>query len=447
MKIVVILFEGLASLLLLQSLAALVAAARFVQYALRYPQRLSGRLSEGGRAYQPKAAIFVPCKGLDPEFEKNLLPLFEQDYPDYELVFVTESTTDPAHAILTRMIQESTRSAWLLVAGQARIRGQKIHNLCAAIEMIDATDRRTEVFVFADADARPGRDWLAEMVAPLGDKRVGATTGFRWFLPTAAAGSWKERAAQAVVVTLLSIWNSAALSLLGERSRFAWGGSMAIRRENFERLEIRRRWERALSDDYMLTGAIHEARQRIRFVPAALLPSAARLSWGELLEFTTRQIRITRIYSPNVWKVGLISHGFFVWTFWGGVSLVGLLGRAESRSLPWLLALLYLLAALTGWSRALLAQWLLSRTSGNGTLPHSQISWAATVAHGILSPVISVLYLFNFLRSRQTRRIVWRGVDYEMISPSETIVHHRPSPAPLQEVSAPLSRPHSRGGG
>ena len=314
MKIVVILFEGLASLLLLQSLAALVAAARFVQYALRYPKRQP----EGGRAYQPKAAIFVPCKGLDPEFEKNLQPLFEQDYPDYELVFVTESTTDPAHAILTRMIQESTRSAWLLVAGQARIRGQKIHNLCAAIEMIDATDRRTEVFVFADADARPGRDWLAEMVAPLGDKRVGATTGFRWFLPTAAAGSWKERAAQAVVVTLLSIWNSAALSLLGERSRFAWGGSMAIRRENFERLEIRRRWERALSDDYMLTGAIHEARQRIRFVPAALLPSAARLSWGELLEFTTRQIRITRIYSPNVWKGGLISHGFFVWTFWGG---------------------------------------------------------------------------------------------------------------------------------
>lgn len=439
MKIVVILFEGLASLLLLQSLAALAATARFVLYVLRYPRRSSA----GGRAYQPRAAIIVPCKGLDPEFEENLRPLFQQDYPDYELVFVTESATDPAHAILTRMIRESARPAWLLVAGQARIRGQKVHNLCAAIEMLDATDRRTEVFVFADADARPGRDWLAEMVAPLGDKRVGATTGFRWFLPAARTGSWKEEAARAVVVTLLSIWNSAALALLGEWSRFAWGGSMAIRRENFDRLAIRRRWERALSDDYMLTGAIHEARQRIRFVPAALLPSAARLSWGELLEFTTRQIRITRIYSPSVWKIGIISHAFFVLTFWGGVSLVTLLGSGESRSLPALLATLYLLAGLTSWSRALFARRQLHRPRGNGTDQGTRLSWAEVLVQGVLSPAISLLYLFNFVRSRQTRRIVWRGIDYEMISPSETIVRHRPVPAPSQEAPAPLSQPRS----
>ena len=138
MKIVVILFEGLASLLLLQSLAALAATARFVLYVLRYPRRSS----VGGRAYQPRAAIVVPCKGLDPEFEENLRPLFEQDYPDYELVFVTESEADPAHAILTRMIRESSRPAWLIVAGPAKIRGQKVHNLCAAIETLDAIDGR-----------------------------------------------------------------------------------------------------------------------------------------------------------------------------------------------------------------------------------------------------------------------------------------------------------------
>jgi cellulose synthase/poly-beta-1,6-N-acetylglucosamine synthase-like glycosyltransferase len=440
MKIVVILFEGLAGLLLLQSLAALAATIRLVLYAWRYPTRSSA----GGRAYQPRAAIVVPCKGLDPEFEENLRPLFEQDYPDYELVFVTESEEDPAHAILTRMIRESSRPAWLIVAGPAKIRGQKVHNLCAAIETLDAIDRRTEVFVFADADARPGRDWLAEMVAPLGDKRVGATTGFRWFLPAVRTGSWKEEAARAIVVTILSIWNSAALALLGEWSRFAWGGSMAIRRENFDRLDIRRRWERALSDDYMLTGAIHEARQRIRFVPAALLPSAARMSWGELLEFTTRQIRITRIYSPSVWKVGFVSHAFFVLTFWGGASLLFLAGSGESRSLPTLLAILYLLASLTAWSRALLARRLLHRfKSRDGATRPPRLGWGEVLAQGALSPLVSLLYLCNFLRSRQTRRIVWRGIDYEMVSPSETIVRHRPAPAPSQEAPATLSQPRS----
>jgi ceramide glucosyltransferase len=441
MKTLVLLFEGLTSLLLLQSIAAWVATLRLVHYTLRYPTCDPG----AGSAYQPRATIFVPCKGLDPEWEENLQPLFEQDYPDYELVFVTESVTDPAHEVLTRMIQESARPAWLLVAGETRIRGQKIHNLCAAVEMLDAIDRRTEVLVFADADARTRKRWLSEMVAPLGDKRIGATTGFRWFLSaagseTAGGHGWGER----MTATFLSIWNSAALPLLGERSRFAWGGAMAIRRENFERLQIRRRWEGALSDDYMLTGAIHEARQRIRFVPTALLASPARLHWKDLLEFTTRQIRITRIYSPVVWKVGLATHTFFVTSFWGGLLLLSLLGSFSPRlgqaaSLPTLLMVIYLLGGLNGLSRSLLARHLLHNPTGEGGDKRVRIGWPSTLAHGLLSPLVSLFYLYNFLSSRLTRRIVWRGIDYEMISPTETIVRRRVAAPATQERSEPNS--------
>ena len=125
-------------ILLLQSLLALAGGLRFARYAMRSP-------AKGQRQFQPKAVILVPCKGLDLDFEENLRPLFHQDYREYEIVFITESEADPAHGILSRMIKQNRRAAWLLVAGEVKNRGQKIHNLCAAIEMLNTIDRRTEV--------------------------------------------------------------------------------------------------------------------------------------------------------------------------------------------------------------------------------------------------------------------------------------------------------------
>jgi ceramide glucosyltransferase len=407
------LFTLFAFLLLLQSLVALAAALRFARYALRVP---AGRL---GR-YQPKAAVVVPCRGLDLEFEENIRPLFAQDYHDYELIFVTESEADPAHAALSGLIRQSHRSAWLVVAGEAEGRGQKIHNLCAALDTLNAIDRRVEVLVFADADARPGRDWLAELVAPLGDPKIGATTGFRWYLP--ARGRLSS--------LLLAAWNASALTLLGERSGFAWGGATAVRRETFDQLGVRRRWEGALSDDYVLTRAVHEADQRIKFVPPCLMGTRTDAGWDELLEFSTRQMTITRIYAPRVWGLACATHSFYNLAFWGGLGmlLVTGLGGGASETLASLLLAIFALGAMAGWVRAVVASHLLSAHHRAGR-PH----WWAFLC---LGPLVSLVYLYNLIASARTNRVVWRGIGYEMVSPSETVIRQRPAAASPSDQGA-----------
>ncbi|HEX9000785.1 MAG TPA: glycosyltransferase, partial [Blastocatellia bacterium] len=167
----------LASILFLQSLLALGAALRFSRYSLHHARLRPNR-------YQPKSVVIVPCKGLEHDFEENVRALFAQDYRDYEIIFVTESENDPAYPVLSRLIKNySRRPGWLVVAGEAKGRGQKVHNLLAAVDMLNSIDRRAEVIVFADSDARPSKQWLSELVAPLGDKRIGVTTGFRWYVP------------------------------------------------------------------------------------------------------------------------------------------------------------------------------------------------------------------------------------------------------------------------
>lgn len=402
-------------ILLAQSLLALVSGIGLARYARRHSTR---RQLE----YQPKAAVLVPCRGIDLEFEENLRPLFLQNYGEYEIVFITENDQDPAYRVIAQMIEKSSRPAWLIVAGESKDRGQKIHNLCAGIEMLNTIDRRTEVLVFVDADARPGKDWLAELVAPLGDKRIGATTGFRWFVPAGrrGIGGWLGKLLPSI---LLAVWNAGALALLGERSRFAWGGSMAIRRENFDRLRILRRWDGALSDDYMLTGAVNEARQKIRFIPGALVRSPLRTTWKGLFEFTTRQIRITRVYSPTVWQFGLANYFFYNMVFLGGLVLLATgTGGSRQTALALTLLTIYLLGAINGAIRAVVATQLIARSSVNEKgSPWSGRNGLLVSCHALLNPVISLLYLYNFFASLTSRRIVWRGITYEMISPMKTI--------------------------
>ncbi|HEY8460274.1 MAG TPA: glycosyltransferase family 2 protein, partial [Blastocatellia bacterium] len=295
-------FSIFASLLFIQSFLALIATMRFTRYASR--KRLAGQTR-----YQPRAVVIVPCRGLEPGFEENIQGILAQDYREYEVIFVTESENDPARAAIARLLKQRRRLApptWMVVAGEARNRGQKVHNLLAALDTLNSIGR-VDALVFADSDMRPGRNWLAELVAPLGDHKVGATTGYRWYLPSTTEGDRGGNFGS----TILSVWNSSALSLLGERSGFAWGGSMAIRRENFDKIGVKERWQGALSDDYVLTSAVHEHGQRIKFVPQCLVASRSEATIKDLLEFTTRQMRITRVYSPRVWRLACVSHGLF----------------------------------------------------------------------------------------------------------------------------------------
>lgn len=419
-------FSTLGFFLLVQSFLALIATLRFTRYALRpHPPRQT--------RYQPKAVVIVPCRGVEHDFEDNIRAILTQNYRDYEVVFVTESENDPAHGALSRILKQSRRltpSTWMVVAGESKNQGQKVHNLCVAIDTLSSIDHRVEALVFADSDARPARNWLADLVAPLGDKRIGATTGYRWYVPSTD----KRNPARSFASILLSIWNASALALFGERSGFAWGGSMAIRRENFERIGVKRRWQGAASDDYVLTSAIREHGQRIKFVPQCLVASHPEATFKSLLEFTTRQMRITRIYSPRVWKLACVSHSLYNLAFWGGLVwlFTSLLTKTPNYLPGAMLAGVFALGAITGVMRA----GVVARLLADGRESLQRLWWA----YALLGPVVSLIYLYNVIATARTTRIEWRGIGYDLISPTETVILHRPSQRSATGKSARSSK-------
>jgi ceramide glucosyltransferase len=336
--------------------------------------------------WRPSVVVFCPCRGVDPDFRDNVRSILDQDYPDFRVVFIVDSASDPAHRVLTDL------HATVLVAGEATDRGQKVHNLLYGVE--HAADP-AEVLVFCDADARFPRQWITRLIAPLDQPGVGVSTGYRWY--AAERGDLPS--------LLRSTWNASVVTALGDHARnFAWGGSMAVRREIFERMEVRKAWQGAVSDDYALTQKTRRAGLRIVFVPQCLIPSYGNCTWRELFEFTTRQILITRVYDPRTWRTLLITQTVFNVAFWAGLLL------------PWPFWLvtpaLYLLAAIKSYVRY---------EAVAEVLPAGALSKHRT-SYILLAPATALLFEYNLIRSALTRRITWRQIHYRLISPDRTVV-------------------------
>ena len=69
----------------------------------------------------------------------------------------------------------------MLVSGPGQTCSQKIHNLLYAYHQIPDD---IEVLAFADSDIYVKPHWLRHLVHPLRLKTRGATSGYRWFVPT-----------------------------------------------------------------------------------------------------------------------------------------------------------------------------------------------------------------------------------------------------------------------
>jgi ceramide glucosyltransferase len=230
--------------------------------------------------HQPtgRVALFAPCKGLDLDLESNLRALLEQDYDDYEITFVVESTDDPACEPIRRaMASHPWVPARVVVAGRATDTGQKVHNLRVATEHVS---NRVKYLAFVDSDARPGPHWLRAMVSRLDDPGCGAVTGYRWFTPNRAT------LANALVYSM----NCDILSLLTRSSHYLiWGGSWAIRRDVFDAMNLRNVWQGTLSDDLMASRLMRRSKLEVRFEPACVVASPLDQSLGHVMSFIRRQ--------------------------------------------------------------------------------------------------------------------------------------------------------------
>jgi cellulose synthase/poly-beta-1,6-N-acetylglucosamine synthase-like glycosyltransferase len=389
-------FAGLLVYLSLKSFLGGIKYHRFVVDGLRE------RSSE-----TPFATIFAPCRGVEQGLPDNLAALFDLEYPAFEIVFVTDDAGDASVPVIKKLISDHAGSipAKLVIAPKAEASGQKVENLREAVLHADV---RSEIYAFVDSDVRPTRRWLRSLSSALDGENVGAATGYRWFL-SEKRGLGSE---------LRSAWNASIASALGPNrsSNFCWGGALAIRKDLFDSIGMRDRWKGTLSDDFAVTRAMRAEGLDIAYAPGALTPSFDECSFAEMLEFTTRQMKITRVYGTRFWVMSMVGSSLFTLVMAASLAVV-LFSRQNDLGVVAAVATLALVTVFSvgkSWVRLKAVEAALPEYKDHikrQFFPQCTL-WAVTPA----------IFMFNSFAALLSRRIRWRGYVYELKSPNETVI-------------------------
>jgi GT2 family glycosyltransferase len=222
---------------------------------------------------------------------------------------------------------------------------------------------------------------------------VGASTGFRWFLPD-PPDFWS---------LMRGVWDAVAAGTLGAgNNRFAWGGAMAIRKEVFFAARVPEFWQSALSDDFALSRAVHAAGLAIAYAPGALTPCRDHITGGRFFGWIRRQMAIARIYAPRLWWPALGAHIFYC----GGMAASVIASIRGNRLAEWALIAQLSPGMLKGLNRATLAK---------ASLPEYE-AWFKRHAwvHAIWVPLATWVWLMALVSSAFARSIEWRGRRYPL---------------------------------
>lgn len=197
------------------------AAARFA---------LRRRRDEGVAAdFLPRISVLKPVHGTEQGMERNFETFFEQDYPDYELLFCARHDTDEGLRLARRVAAKYPHvNAKFVTCGEPmpKFHNAKVYSL-AKLDSVAEND----LYITSDADVRVRPNYLRAMVQTLKDPKVGLASCVYLGTPHEGAGLASHLDAVGKSVEMTS---GVLVADMIEGTRFALGATMAVRRKSFQ---------------------------------------------------------------------------------------------------------------------------------------------------------------------------------------------------------------------
>jgi len=263
----------------------------------------------------PPVTLIVPVDGDMPGLAAALASLAAQDYPDFELLVVVRNSD----SVPTTALPPTVKVA---LAGD----GTEISLRQTGMR---SARRRSEVLAFAEPSGTVSKFWLRALVAPLTDPGVGASTGFRWYVPDPPA-FWS---------LMRGVWNG-----LIPAGSFLWPGAIATARNSL--------MESGVTEDFDLTRAVQASGKSIAYAPGALVACSGGCTAIEFFRRARREMALGRRHLPRLFWTGLVTHAIYCGAMVAAIVAIAL----GSRGAEWALVVQFGLGMLKGVNRATLAK-------------------------------------------------------------------------------------------
>ena len=123
-------------------------------------------------SFTPPISILKPIRGLDLDAYENLASFCRLDYPAYELLFCVDADDESVLSVLAKLTASFPQSNIRILYGSGR---RATNDKVAKLARL-ASEASYEHLVISDSDVRVRPDYLRQVIAPLRDPKVGATT-------------------------------------------------------------------------------------------------------------------------------------------------------------------------------------------------------------------------------------------------------------------------------
>jgi ceramide glucosyltransferase len=324
----------------------------------------------------PPVSVLKPLAGVDDGLESNLRTFFEQDYPDFEVLFAVRSPDDPAIAVADRLraLHPEVPSR-LIVTGEPPYPNAKVFSLD---RMLAAA--RHDIIVMSDSDIRVTRNMLSVIAAEFQDPKLGLATcpyravpGKSFWNTLEAIGLNTEFLAGVLVARML------------DGMKFALGPTIAARRATLEEIGGFDAVKDFLAEDFVLGKLAAEHGDGVILSSYVIDHCIGSQTLGVNLRHRLRWNRSTRRSRPA---------GYVGQLFTNPLPLALLLWAARPAWWP-LAATVLVLRAAAGWATA-------------GYVLHDRL----TARLFFLVPLQDLLGFAMWVAGFFGNTILWRGREY-----------------------------------
>jgi len=337
--------------------------------------------------FTPPLTLIKPVHGAEPNLEAHLASFFEQDYPEYEILFCARTLDDAglqtAWEVAKRYPHIPTKFLW--TGGQPDYINAKV----ASMELMER-EAKHEILVISDSDVRVTPNYLRAVAMPFADPKVGGMTcPYRGV--AARGGLWARLEAVGMSVEMTA---GVLVARSLEGMQFTLGPTMAFRRETVRKFGGFQVSADYCADDFIYGNLTHNQGETVVLSHHAIDHMVINSRFWDSMKHQVRWMKSTRFSRPK-----------------------GHFGTALTFSMPFGLLALFSALALghPGWGVAGLAWAVLTRLAISisvGGLAVRDKSWFGLL---ILYPVRDLMGFGFWASSYIGSTVLWRGRRFQLL--------------------------------
>ena len=336
--------------------------------------------------FTPPLTLLKPLAGAEPDLEAHLASFFEQDYPEFEILFCAREANDAgleiARAVAARYPQVPAK---FMSTGEPPYINAKV----ASMEAMEKSAMH-DILVISDSDVRVSPDYLRAVALPFADEKVGGMCcPYRGI--AAGGGLWARLEAVGMSVEMTS---GVLVARLMEGMQFVLGPTMAFRRDAIRRMGGFKVTADYCADDFVLGNETYKLGQTVVLSHHAIDHIVINLSLMASLKHQVRWMKSTRFSRPK-----------------------GHFGTALTFSMPF--GLLGLAAGLllghVWWGVALLSWAVATRLALSIAVGRMVVRDPNRFNLLVLYPVRDLMGFFFWASSYMGSRILWRGRVFQLL--------------------------------